>query len=79
MRWIVGIVVFALALMANAPFFGALILGTAAWFITRLFTPQERAPEPVPDTPAQNDQLDVTADESLRAYLRRLENRVDAL
>ncbi|HYR35983.1 MAG TPA: DUF2339 domain-containing protein [Burkholderiales bacterium] len=92
MRWILGFVVFCLALAANAPFFGAVLLGALAWFMVKLFTPpsgDERAHEPgqpgVPQAPAapppatEEDRLDVQNAGALRAYLRRLADRVHTL
>src|SRR6267142_7190682 len=92
MRWILGFVVFCLALVANAPFFGAVLLGALAWFMVKLFTPpsgDERAHEPgqpgVPQAPAapppatEEDRLDVRNAGALRAYLRRLADRVHTL
>ena len=75
MRWIVAFIVFGLALLAHAPFFGALFLGGLGWFLVKLFTPaaagaDERG-EPVLPAPPPKP--------TIEEQLRRLAERVQAL
>lgn len=84
MRWIVAVVVFVLALASGAPFFGALFLAALGWGITHLFrrSLDDAASPPVvtADSPQRtaSEENDISVHDSiaLRAYLRRLTDRV---
>jgi uncharacterized membrane protein len=83
MRWIVAFVVFVLALMAGAPFFGALVLGAAAWGLVRLFTPQapeaQSSPGALPLHTKPEPAADFDDSARVRQQLRELAERVSRL